>query len=170
MSSTGHTTLSRSNLQSITDALGDYARRMGIDFSQNPFADELQRSNTPNAILELLQQREKEFIKYREGNRTLINCFSPAVRVLQAFSGMLSEAVSLVSCTITVLIHFYLNVASLSPRQRLSSLESMFSLPYVCLTLSSTISLVTHGHVRPSVKSAQIMMLSSTSSSRWAIS
>jgi len=104
MSSTGHTTLSRSDLQSITDALGDYARRMGIDFSQNPFADELQRSNTPNAILELLQEREKAFINYRDGNRTLINCFSPAVRVLHVFSGKLGDAVSLVSCTIPVLL------------------------------------------------------------------
>jgi hypothetical protein len=104
MSLTGRTTISPPNLQLITDALADYARRMGIDLSQNPFADEIQRSNTPDAILELLQQREKEFIKYREGNRTLINCFSPAVRVLHMFSGMLGEAVSLVSCTVSVLL------------------------------------------------------------------
>ena len=96
--------MSPSNLQLITDALADYARRMGIDFSQNPFVDELQRSDTPDAILEILQQWEKAFINYREGNRTLINCFSPAVRVLHVFSGMLGEAVSLVSCTITLLL------------------------------------------------------------------
>ena len=102
MSSTGTTTNSP-NLQLITNALADYSRRMGIDFSQNPFADELQRSNTPNAILKLLQEREKAFIKYREQNRTLINCFSPAVRVLHVFSGILGEAASLVSGTIPVL-------------------------------------------------------------------
>ena len=103
MSSTGHTTISPPNLQLIIDALGDYACRMGINFSQNPFAEELQRSNTPDAILELLQEREKEFINFREGNRTLINCFSPAVRVLHVFSGKLGDAVSLVSCTIPIL-------------------------------------------------------------------
>jgi hypothetical protein len=103
MSSTGHTTISP-NLQLIVDALADYAHQMGIDFSQNPFAKELQRFNTPDDILKLLQEREKAFIRFREGNRTLINCFSPAVRVLHAFSGTLGEAISLVSCTALVLL------------------------------------------------------------------
>jgi hypothetical protein len=97
MSSTEHTTISPSNLQLIIDALGDYARRMGIDFAQNPFAEELQRTNTPNDILNLLQEREKAFIKYRNANRTLINCFSPAVRVLHIFSQKLGDTVNLVS-------------------------------------------------------------------------
>jgi hypothetical protein len=97
MSSTEHTTISPSNLQLIIDALGDYARRMGIDFDQNPFAEELERTNTPNGILNLLQEREKAFIKYRNRNRTLINCFSPAVRVLHVFSQKLGDVASLVS-------------------------------------------------------------------------
>ena len=97
MSSTQHTTISPSNLQLIIDALGDYAQRMGIDFAQNPFAEELQRTNAPNDILNLLQEREKAFIQYRNTNRTLINCFSPAVRFLQIFSGKLGDAVGLVS-------------------------------------------------------------------------
>jgi hypothetical protein len=94
---TEHTTISPSNLQLIIDSLGDYALRMGIDFAQNPFAGELQRTDTPNGILNLLQEREKAFIQYRNRNRTLINCFSPAVRVLHIFSAKLSDAVSLVS-------------------------------------------------------------------------
>jgi hypothetical protein len=104
--STGHTTIanseSPSNFQLIIDALADYADQTGIDLSQNPFALRLQLVNTPNDILELLQEREKAFIKYREGNRfnrTLINCISPAVQVLHAFSGTLGEAVSLVRPT-----------------------------------------------------------------------
>ena len=97
MSSTEHTTISPSNLQLIIDALGDYARRMGIDFAQNPFADELQRTDTPNGILNLLQQREEAFNQFRNRNRTLINCFSPAVRILHIFSEKLGDAVSLVS-------------------------------------------------------------------------
>jgi hypothetical protein len=99
MSSTEHTTISPSNLQLIIDALGDYARRMGIDFAQNPFAEEIKRTNTPDGILNLLQERENAFIKFRNRNRTLINCFSPAVRVLHIFSGKLGDAVSLVSFT-----------------------------------------------------------------------
>jgi hypothetical protein len=104
--STGPTTIadseSHSNFKSIVDALADYADQTGIDLSQNPFALRLQLINTPNDILELLQEREKAFIKYREGNRfnrTLINYLSPAVRVLHAFSGTLGEAVSLVRRT-----------------------------------------------------------------------
>ncbi|KAN0111166.1 hypothetical protein V8E52_008778 [Russula decolorans] len=89
-------TSSTSNIQLITDALVDYAKITGIDLSNNPFATAIERANSPRAILELLQEREKAFKDYREGNRTLISCLSPAVNVIQAFSGILGEAVSLV--------------------------------------------------------------------------
>ena len=86
-----------SDSQLIIDALYDYANLTGEDLSKNPFAEKLQRCNTPDSILELLQEREKAFKEYRDGNRTLINSISPAVRVLHAFSGFLGEAISLVS-------------------------------------------------------------------------
>ena len=101
--STGYTTISSSNLQLIIDALGDYGDKMGIDFSNNPFAAELQRCDNPDAILGLLRERENAFINFREGNRSLINCFSPAIRVLHSFSATFAEAVSLVSCSTPVL-------------------------------------------------------------------
>jgi hypothetical protein len=99
MSSTGLATSSSSNVQLIIAALDDYSKQTGIDLSNNPFATTLKQSNSPEAILRLLQQREKAFKEYRDGNRRLINCLSPAVKVLQAFSGILGEAVSLVSYT-----------------------------------------------------------------------
>ncbi len=99
MSSTGHTITPHSNLQVIIDALADYADQTGTDLSQNPFAAKIQHFNTPDAILELLQEREKAFKEYRDANRGLIDCLSPAVRVLHAFSGTLGEAFSLVSHT-----------------------------------------------------------------------
>jgi fungal STAND N-terminal Goodbye domain len=89
-------TSSISNIRLITDALVDYTKTTGIDLSENPFAAAIERANSPAAILELLQEREKEFKDYREGNRRLISCLSPAVNVIQAFSGILGEAVSLV--------------------------------------------------------------------------
>ncbi|KAN0124433.1 hypothetical protein V8E52_002082 [Russula decolorans] len=89
-------TSSASNIQLITDALVDYAKVTGIDLSKNPFAAAIERANSPGAILELLQEREKAFKDYREGNRRLISCLSPAVNVIQAFSGILGEAASLV--------------------------------------------------------------------------
>ena len=90
---------SSSNIQLITDALADYANITGIDLSENPFAAVIERENSPRAILELLQEREKAFKDYREGNRGLISCLSPAVNAIQALSGILGEAVSLVSLT-----------------------------------------------------------------------
>ena len=90
-------TTSSFNIQSITDALVDYTNVTGIDISKYPFAAAIERANSPAAILELLQEREEAFKDYREGSRRLIGCLSPAVNVIQAFSGVLGEAVSLVS-------------------------------------------------------------------------
>ena len=92
-------TSSTSNIRLISDALVDYAKITGIDLSRNPFAAAIERANSPGDILELLQGRETAFKNYREGNRRLISCLSPAVNVIQAFSGILGEAVSLVSHT-----------------------------------------------------------------------
>jgi soluble cytochrome b562 len=96
MSSGVQETSSTSNIRLITDALVDYTNITGIDLSKYPFAAAIERANSPADILELLQEREKEFKDYREGNRRLISCLSPAVNVIQAFSGILGEAVSLV--------------------------------------------------------------------------
>jgi hypothetical protein len=69
--------------------LVDYEKTTGIDLSKNPFAAAIKQANSPGAILKLLQEREKAFKDYRKGPRTLINCLSPAVNVIQAFSGIL---------------------------------------------------------------------------------
>ena len=94
---------STSNFQLITNALADYAKMTGIDLSENPFATALEQSSSPEAILQLLQAQEKSFKEYRNGNRSLISCLTPAVNVLQAFSGILGEAVNLVSHTLHLL-------------------------------------------------------------------
>jgi len=88
---------STSNTRLITDAFEKYAKLTGNDLSKNPFAAALEQSDSPEAILELLQEREKAFKEYREGSRRLINCLSPVVNVVQAFSGIFGEAVGLVS-------------------------------------------------------------------------
>jgi fungal STAND N-terminal Goodbye domain len=98
MSSTGQATSSTSNLQFIVDAaLADYTKITGTDLSKTPFVTAIQQSNSPEAILQLLHQREKSFKEYREGNRKLINCLIPMVNVFQALSGILGEAVNQVS-------------------------------------------------------------------------
>jgi hypothetical protein len=93
-SSTSQAASPISNIQLITDALADYAKITGIDLSNNPFATALEQSNSPEAILQLIQEREKAFKEYRDGSRRLIRCLSPIVNVIQAFSGILGEAVS----------------------------------------------------------------------------
>src|SRR6266852_6043443 len=100
MSSTGLVTSSTSSIQLIIEAaLADYTKNTGIDLSKTPFAAALEHSNSPDAILQLLQDRENAFKEYRDANRSLINCLSPAVKVIQAFSGIIGEAVNLVSLT-----------------------------------------------------------------------
>lgn len=98
MSSAGQVT-SLPNFQLIINALADYADLTGIDLTKSPFAEKIECSNSPEDILELLQEREKDFKEYREGNRKLISCLSPGVKVLYAFSGIAGEAISLVSVT-----------------------------------------------------------------------
>ena len=104
MSSTSQATSSTCNIQLIIDnALAGYAEITGIDLFNNPFAAVLEQSNSPEAILQLLQEREKAFKEYRDDNRRLINCLRPAVKVLQAFSGIMSQAANPVSHTCNLL-------------------------------------------------------------------
>jgi hypothetical protein len=57
MSSTGQTTSFLSNFQSIINAaLADYTKQTGIDLTKDPFAEKIELSNSPGAILELLQE------------------------------------------------------------------------------------------------------------------
>jgi hypothetical protein len=91
------TTISSSNFQLVTKALADYAEQTGIDLTENPFADKLQRCESAEDISALLQDRAKAFKEYRDGNRKLINCLSPVVQFLHTFSGTLGEALVLVS-------------------------------------------------------------------------
>ena len=88
---------SQANFKLIIDALADYANLTGINLPDNPFYEKLKISSSPGDILGLLEEREKAFKEYREGSRTLISCLSPVVRVIHAFSGILGEAVTLVS-------------------------------------------------------------------------
>ena len=101
MSSTGQATSSTlsstENVKLIIDALADYAKETGIDLSKNNFAAKIEQSRSPDAILQLLEEREKAFKEYRDGKRRLFNCLNPAVTVLHRFSGILSGAADLVS-------------------------------------------------------------------------
>ncbi len=100
MSSTTQATPSTSNIQIIIGtALADYTEITGTELSKTPFAIALEQSNSPEVILQLLQEREKAFKEYRDGNRGLIKCVSFAVKLIQPFSGIIREALSQVRHT-----------------------------------------------------------------------
>ena len=86
-----------SNLQSILDAADKYAEQTGINLKNNPFADKVKGCDSPGAVLVLLQENLKEFKDYRDKDRKFIECVSPVVQVIHAFSGILGEAASVVS-------------------------------------------------------------------------
>ena len=131
MSSTAQATSSTSTIQSIIDALADYTKVTGIDLSKNHFAAPIEHLTSPEAVLELLQERESAFKEYRDQNRTLINCLRPAVTVIQAFSGVLGEAVSLVSHTCHPYISYNDFVRSRFHQQTSCLRGSILSLMYV---------------------------------------
>jgi hypothetical protein len=115
-SSTRQATSSTSNIQLIIDAaLDDYTKITGIDLSKSPFASTLEQSNSPEDILRLLQEREKAFKDYRDDYRRLMSCLSPAVKVIQLFSGILGEAVSLVSYYTCHLVSYLITMTSSGP-------------------------------------------------------
>ncbi|KAH9017289.1 hypothetical protein EDB84DRAFT_1581786 [Lactarius hengduanensis] len=70
--------------------------QLGIDLTKDPLADAIRRCDSPNAVLELLQDKAHAFKDYRDGDRTLINWLKPVVQVVHGFSGVLGEAISLV--------------------------------------------------------------------------
>jgi fungal STAND N-terminal Goodbye domain len=91
------TTASTSNFRLILDALDDYTKQTGIDLTKSPFAESLQNCDSPDSVLQLLQDRAQAFKDYRDGNHKLINWLGPVVQVLHGFTGILSEAAGLVS-------------------------------------------------------------------------
>ena len=133
MSSTGQVTSPFENVRLIINALADYAKETGVDLSKNPFAAKLEQSRSPEDILQLLEEREKAFKEYREGNRRLTNFLNPTVKVLHGFSGILSDAAGLVSrkCQLVCLLLQHDLVRSRSHQQAFCLLGSILSSVYV---------------------------------------
>src|SRR6266446_3384148 len=77
----------------------DNTQITGTDLSKTPFAVALEQSNSPEVVLQLLQEREKAFKEYRDGNSRLMKCVSFAVKLIQPFSRIIRKALSQVSRT-----------------------------------------------------------------------
>jgi hypothetical protein len=74
-----------------------YAEQTGINLKDNPFADKVKGCDSPGAVLLLLQENLKAFKDYRDNNQKFIECVSPVVQFVHAFSDVLGEAAGLVS-------------------------------------------------------------------------
>lgn len=78
-------------------AVADYVKQIGIDPIKHPFVDQLRSCHSADDVLKILENKAKEFKDFRDGNRKLLDCLNPVVKVVQAFSGILGEAASFVS-------------------------------------------------------------------------
>lgn len=139
------TTSSPCNFQLIINALADYTKQTGIDLTKSPFVEKIELSNSAEAILDLLKEREKAFKEYRDVNPRLISCLTPAVKILHAFSGALGGTNSLVSIMYhsVALLTWPRSIRSPSHQQMLCSRVSIFSSMYVLCTRSRARSCVT---------------------------
>ena len=90
-------TISSPNFRLLINAFDDYAKEVGEDLTKNPLADALRACDSPNAVLELLQEKALAFKEYRDGDHKLIGYLKPVVQVVQGFSGFLGDAISFVS-------------------------------------------------------------------------
>ena len=117
--------MSPSNFRLITDALDDYTKEVGVDLTNIPLADALRGCDSPNAVLVLLQVKADAFKNYRDGERTLINWLKPVVQVVHGFSGVLGQAISLVSRTRWfLLLGFHPSASRYRSHQRVQSLPA----------------------------------------------
>ncbi|KAF8266514.1 hypothetical protein EI94DRAFT_1786894 [Lactarius quietus] len=124
--------MSPTSFQLIIDALDEYANQVGVDLAKNPLADALRACDSPNAVLELLQEKAHAFKDYRDGNRALINCLSPVVRVIHGFSGVIGQAISFVPFPPTSAIFVSVDVLLTAAIGVSSSYDSLVDL-FECL-------------------------------------
>ncbi|KAH9169565.1 hypothetical protein EDB89DRAFT_1454340 [Lactarius sanguifluus] len=98
------------NFQLILDALDKYAEQTGTNLKENPFAEKVRGCDSPNSILLLLQENVKVFKDYRDQNRKFIDCLSPVIQFVHAFSAIFGEAAGLVPFQPAKLIFVGINV------------------------------------------------------------
>ena len=90
MSSSLQTSTPLSDFKPILDAaLSDYNMKTGKELLDHPLAAEVQRCDTVDAALAILQDQAKAFQQFKDGDQRLVESISPLAQVLFAFSGTL---------------------------------------------------------------------------------
>ncbi len=97
----GQTSTSSSNFKSILDtalshALSEYKKKTGNQLLDHPLATEVQRCDSVDAILAILQGQAEAFQEFRAGDQRLIKWISPMVDVLYTFSETLGGVAGMV--------------------------------------------------------------------------
>ena len=113
-----------SGFQSILDALDEYVKLTGTNLKENPFADRVFGCESSDAVLRLFEENVKAFKEYRDKHRKFIDCLSPVVKFVHAFSEILGEAAGLVSHGRHSLQFFLLNYLLSFSSRCLSNLQN----------------------------------------------
>ena len=115
------------NFTAIFDAASiEYLGVTGTRLDTHPFAAQLEKSHSPEAVSNLIRTQAQAFTKFRNTDQRLMTWLNPTVHILSTFSATLGEGIGLVSR----LIHFislFLRRLVLSH----SRLRRPFSLPLV---------------------------------------
>ncbi|KAH9173660.1 hypothetical protein EDB89DRAFT_682016 [Lactarius sanguifluus] len=83
--------------ESILDvALNEYKKNTGNDLLSHPLAAELQRCDSVDGIVVILQRQANTFEQLRDGNRGLMKWISSSVHILHSISAILGDGVGLV--------------------------------------------------------------------------
>ena len=98
-SSNHHTqTASSSNFKLIFEkALKAYKKKTRQDLTAHPLAAQLQKCDSPAAILAILQDQVDQFNQTRSSDERLQRWLNPTISVLHAFSETIGEGISLVN-------------------------------------------------------------------------
>ncbi len=79
-----------SNFKPVLDAtLSEYKKKTGRELLDHPIAAELQRCDTVDTVLAILQDQAREFQQFKDGDQRLMKWIGPLAQVLFAFSGTL---------------------------------------------------------------------------------
>ena len=86
------------NLKAIFEkAREEYTKKTKVDLTAHPLTAELQKCDSPAAVVTILEDRIDEFRKSQSGDERLQKWLNPTINVLYAFSATLGQGIGLVN-------------------------------------------------------------------------
>ncbi|KAH9027734.1 hypothetical protein EDB85DRAFT_2276618 [Lactarius pseudohatsudake] len=90
------TTTDTSTFKAIFEnALKEYENKTGTNLTTHPLADKLQTCDSPDAVLNVLQEHVRAYEESRNGDQRLTKLLDPTIHILYLFSAALGEGVGL---------------------------------------------------------------------------